>query len=191
MAETPEKTSLKSLTLANVKTLASLEKLLKTEATPQRDKKMLRVLKELEVVNDEAMRNGLSLSAQFIARVKTGRVRPQPPPTANQQRGADHAALMKFHFDHIKGPIADGAAQGAAIKFLLDHYSADVLKECYEALTLDTWRSKVTWITVKSEIGNWLARGKRNAPANATKADRSVEAARQAAMEFRNGTGDQ
>lgn len=189
MVETPEKTSLKLLTLGNVKTLAAMERLLKTEATPQRDKKMLRVLKELEVVNDEAMRNGLSLSAQYIARVKTGRVRPQPPPTADQQRGTDHTALMKFHFDHIKGPIADGAAQGAAIKFLLDHYSADVLKECYEALTHDTWRSKVTWTTVRSEIGNWLARGKRNSPGTTTKADRSVEAAKQAAAEFRNGSG--
>lgn len=183
--ETTEKTSLRTLTLANVKTIATIEKLLKTEATPQRDKKILRALKELEVFNDEAMRKGLDASAQFIARAKTGRIRAEPKPTVNQQRGADHAALMKFHFDHIKGPIADGAAQGAAIRWLLDNYSVDVIKQCYEFQLTEKWRGgKVSWLTVKSGIGTWL----NNPRASTSKADSSIAAATEVAAEFRNGS---
>lgn len=185
MIESPSQTSLKTLTLANIKTIAAIEKLLKTEATPQRDKKIIRALKELEVLNDEALRIGLNASAQFIARAKTGRVRPEQKPTVDQQRGSDHRDLMKFHFDHIKGPIADGAAQGSALKWLLEHYSPDVLKQCYSFQTTEAWRGgRVSWLSVKSEIGKWL----NNPRQSASKADSSIDAARQVAAEFRNGS---
>mgnify|MGYP003579487831 CR=1 FL=1 len=162
MIESPAHTSLKTLTLATIKTIAVIEKLLKTGATPQRDKKITRALKELEVLNDEAMRVGLNQSAQFIARAKTGRVRPEQKPTVDQQRGNDHRDLMKFHFEHIKGPIADGAAQGAALKWLLEHFSPDVLKQCYTHQLTEKWRGRVSWTTVKSDIGKWLANAERN-----------------------------
>lgn len=182
MIESPAQTSLKTLTLATIKTIAAIEKLLKTEATPQRDKKITRALKELEVLNDEAMRVGLNQSAQFIARAKTGRVRPEQKPTVDQQRGADHRALMQFHFDHIKGPIADGAAQGAAVKWLLEHFSVEALKAEYEAQAREAWRSRVSWISVKSDIG------KRRSSPGASKQNASVEAAKRVAESFRNGS---
>ena len=175
MIESPSKTSLKTLTLATIKTIAAIEKLLKTEATPQRDKKIIRALKELEVNNDEAMRVGLNQSAQFIARAKTGRVRPEQKPTVDQQRGAAHRELMKFHFEHIKGPIADGAAQGAALKWLLGNYSEEVIKKCYEFQTTESWRGKVSWISVKSDIGGWLARNGKDTPARALSASERNE----------------
>lgn len=184
MIETPAQKSLKTLTLANIRAIATIEKLLKTEATPQRDKKITRALKEIEVHNDEAMRVGLNASAQFIARAKTGRVRAEPKPSVDQQRSADHRALMQFHFEHIKGPIADGAAQGAAVKWLLEHYSSEVVKQCYEFQTTEKWRGKVSWISVKSDIGSWLNNPRRSA----SKADASIDAARDVAAEFRNGT---
>ena len=164
MIESPAHTSLKTLTLATIKTIAAIEKLLKTGATPQRDKKITRALKELEVLNDEAMRVGLNQSAQFIARAKTGRIKAQPPPSVDQQRNGYHSELMRFHHDHIKGPIGDGAAQGAALKWLLEHYSPDMLKKCYEYQLNENWRGKVSWTSVKSDIGGWLARNGQDTP---------------------------
>ena len=176
MTDSPEKSSLRNLTLITVKALSALNRLLQQEATPQRDKKMLRLVKELEVNNDEAMRVGLSLSAQYIARVKTGRIRPAAPiATVDQKRGNDHSALMKFHFDHIKGPIADGAAQGAALKFLLDNYSAEVVRKCYEYQLSENWRGKVSWLSVKSDIGGWLARNGQDTPTRALSASERNE----------------
>lgn len=185
MIESPSQISLKTLTLETVKTIARIEKLLTDEASPQRDKKIRQALKELEVHNDEAMRVGLNQTAQFIARAKTGRVRPQQPPNKDQQRGIDHRTLMQFHFEHIKGPIADGAAQGAAIKWLLEHYAPEILRKCYEFQLTENWRQgRVSWTTVKRDIGTWL----NNPRASATKSDTSVDAAKQVAAEFRNGT---
>jgi len=190
MTDSPERASLQILATTLQKALNALKKTMAQEHCPKRDKKICRIMAEVELVNDEAMRKGLNFSNGYIARLKTGRISAQQiTPAQSSTNGNAHSELMRFHHQHIKGPIGDGAVQGAAIKFLLEHYSADTLKECYEALTLDTWRSKVAWTTVRSEIGNWLARGKRNSPGTATKADRSVEAAKQAAAEFRNGTG--
>lgn len=69
-----------------------------------------------------------------------------------------HSRLMEFHSLHLKGPIPDGGAQGAAIKWLLASYKPETCETCYESLLNDKWRSKVSWLTVKSEIGSWLTR---------------------------------
>lgn len=69
-----------------------------------------------------------------------------------------HARLLEFHAQHLKGPIPDGAAQGGAVKWLLEHYAADSCIACYESFLGDDWRAKVSWLTVKSEIGSWLSR---------------------------------
>lgn len=69
-----------------------------------------------------------------------------------------YAELMDFHSIHIKGPIPDGAAQGGAIKWLLGAYNPAVIKLCYESQLGETWRARVSWLTVKSEIGRWLSR---------------------------------
>lgn len=147
--------SLKALTVSVVRAINRVNETLKLEHGPKRDKKIRQLLTELDVCNDEAMRVGLNFTPQYIARLKTGRAprstpTPQPP---DQQRGKDHGELMKFHFDHIRGPIADGAAQGAAIKWLLDNFSVDALKQEYEAQINEQWRDRVSWISVKRDIG--------------------------------------
>jgi hypothetical protein len=175
MDESPEKIALKTLTLCTVKALSKIEKLLNEAPDKKRDKKIQRIIKELEVCNDEAMRIGLQMTAQHIARAKTGRMSLPSAPSVDQQRGSAHRDLMKFHFEHIKGPIADGAAQGAALKFLLDNYSEEVIKKCYEFQTTETWRGKVSWISVRSDIGGWLARNGQNTPTRSLSASERNE----------------
>lgn len=162
MADSAEKTALAALTLNVVRTVGKLNKALLTEASPKRDKQMRQLLTELEVWNDEAMRNGLHLTPQHIARVKTGRVRTAPEPSVDQKRGNDHTALMRFHFDHIKGPIADGGAQGAALKWLLESFSPEALKAEYELQLTEKWRGRVSWLSVKTDIGKRKEHGQSN-----------------------------
>jgi len=188
MGESPERASLQILATTLQKALNALKKAMAQEHGPKRDKKINRIMAEVELVNDEAMRKGLNFSNGYIAKLKTGRISAQQitPPESNGNGGA-HRELMKFHHDHITGPIGDAGAQAAVLKYLLERYAVEILKECYEALNGETWRDRFRgWLTVKSEIGQWMARGKRSVT---TKADRSVEAAKQAAAEFRNGTG--
>jgi hypothetical protein len=69
-----------------------------------------------------------------------------------------HSRLMDFHNQHIAGPIPDPKAQGAAINWLLATYKPEVCEACYSDLLKDKWRARVTWQSVKSEIGSWLSR---------------------------------
>jgi len=73
-----------------------------------------------------------------------------------------HALLMDFHNNHLAGPMPDGQAQGAALKWLLQHYSRDTLIACYESQLTERWRAKVNWMTVKSDIGQWITRNGNN-----------------------------
>lgn len=86
---------------------------------------------------------------------------PEPPgkePTAHQQ-------MMKALRDET-GPIPDGGAQGKAVSWLLQNYTAGecvtVLKELLaESSISGGWRKgRVSWLNVKSEIGTRLRRGK-------------------------------
>lgn len=89
-----------------------------------------------------------------------------------------HALLMDFHNDHLAGPIPDAAAQGGALKWLLVSYAPTVLRECYEYQLGEGWRSKVSWLTVKTDIGNWITRngnGKNNELRRPTAAERNGE----------------
>lgn len=184
MNDSPEKNVLRTLTLCTVKALAKIEKLLLEAPDKKRDKKIQRITKELEVSNDEAMRNGLQMTAQYIAGVKTGRASKSGP--IDPQRGADHKALMQFHHDHLQGGIPDGAAQAGALKWLLNNYSPEQLKKEYELQLKQEWRHKVNWITVKLDIGSSIFRN-RNLHV-VSKSDRSIENAKQVAAEFRNGS---
>lgn len=176
MSDSPERSSLQTLATTLQKALNALKKTMVQEHGPKRDKKILRIMAEVELVNDEAMRNGLRFTNGYIAKLKTGRITSQQiTPASPSNNGNAHAALMKFHFDHIKGPIADGAAQGAAIKFLLEHYAVDVLKKCYEFQLTESWRGKISWISVKSDIGGWLARNGQDTPTRALSASERNE----------------
>lgn len=67
-----------------------------------------------------------------------------------------HSRLMEFHNSQLAGPIPDPVAQGAAISWLLASYKPEACEACYSDLLRDTWRAKVSWLIVKSEIGAWL-----------------------------------
>ena len=176
MTDSPERSALQTLATTLQKALNALKKTMVQEAGPKRDKKILRIMAEIELVNDEAMRKGLSFTNGYIAKLKTGRISAQQitPPESNGNGGA-HRELMKFHHDHIKGPIGDGVVQGAALKFLLENYSPEVLKKCYEYQLTETWRGRVSWISVKSDIGGWLARNGQNTPTRALSASERNE----------------
>lgn len=196
MTDSSERSSLQTLATTLQKALNALKKTMAEEFSPKRDKKIQRILTEVELVNDEAMRAGLRFTNGYIAKLKTGRISAQQitPPQANGN-GYAHSELMKFHFEHIKGGIGDGAAQGAALKWLLNQYSPDVLKQCYEFQTTEHWRNRVSWISVKSDIGKWLARNGQNTPTRALSASerneqqliRNIESVGQLR---RSGTGD-
>lgn len=195
MSEVPERSSLQTLATTLQKALNALKKAMVEEFSPKRDKKILRILTEVELVNDEAMRTGLQFTNGYIAKLKTGRITAQQItlPQANGN-GPAHSELMKFHFEHIKGGIGDGAAQGAALKWLLSQYAPEALKECYEFQTTEHWRNRVSWISVKSDIGKWLAQNGQNKPSRSLSASerneqqliRNIESVRNL---HRSGTG--
>jgi hypothetical protein len=70
-----------------------------------------------------------------------------------------HSRLMDFLSLKI-GHIPNGAKEGKAVKWLISHgYDPVQCEDCYEFLAAETWRtSAVTWTTVQSNIGSWLAR---------------------------------
>lgn len=77
---------------------------------------------------------------------------------------SDHERLMAHHATRLGRPIPDGGAQGAAIKWLLKHYSPS---EClgyydYQVCQLQVnggWRDSVSWLTVKTKIAEWVNAG--------------------------------
>jgi len=80
-----------------------------------------------------------------------------------------HKTLMA-HLVEKTGPIPDGAAQGQAVAWLLNQkYSADDCRACLEFLLAQEWRTcRVSWLTVKKEIGVWKSKQKPNGGPNAS-----------------------
>jgi hypothetical protein len=71
---------------------------------------------------------------------------------------SDHQKLMA-ELHNRSGPISDGGAQGKAIKWLLSHYDAETCIRCLGSLKSEDWRkTRVSWLTVEKEIGDWLLR---------------------------------
>lgn len=70
-----------------------------------------------------------------------------------------HSRMMQA-LQERTGAISDGAAQGKAIKWLLEHgYNEQQAVECLDALRSEEWRTtRVSWLTVQKEIGDWLSR---------------------------------
>jgi uncharacterized protein YdaU (DUF1376 family) len=73
----------------------------------------------------------------------------------------DHKRLMSALQERF-GAISDGAAQGKAAKWILEHgYTVEQSIECLDALRTEDWRQgRVSWLNVQKEIGSWLARQK-------------------------------
>lgn len=80
-----------------------------------------------------------------------------------------HARLMDFQ-QMRTGPIANGARDGKAAKWLLDHgYDPLQCEQCFDYLLSQTWRtSPVSWITVQTNIGPWLNGHGNGKPKNTT-----------------------
>lgn len=83
--------------------------------------------------------------------------KPPKKPVATPVNHSDHQRLMAWCAAKT-GPIPDGAAQGKAVKWLLEHYAADDCEACWTWLANQSWRqTRISWLTVKSEIGAWKA----------------------------------
>lgn len=70
-----------------------------------------------------------------------------------------HARLMDFQ-QLRTGPIANGARDGKAAKWLLEHgYDPVECEGCFDFLMAQEWRSSaVSWQTVQTNIGAWVSR---------------------------------
>lgn len=68
--------------------------------------------------------------------------------------------------DHLQvryGSIANGAKEGKAVKWLLEHYDPVECIECFDFLAAEPWRTaQVSWVTVSSHIGAFLNKGNGN-----------------------------
>lgn len=176
----PAQIQLKKLTLENAKTIATIKKLLAEEAAPQRDKKILKVLTVLEVHTDEAMRVGLNASAQFIAQAKTGRVRTttaKASSSAEPRVQSPFSQLMEHHAKQfVDRRIPDAAAQGSAIKYILESFTPELaIKKYNQQLEESQGRFRVSWLTVRKDIGRMQTNGVRPLDASERNAARSTE----------------
>lgn len=74
-------------------------------------------------------------------------------------------ALYSFHKKRLNGVVADFAAQNTAICWLFDNgFNPDDCLALYAEQVKESkpngWRSKVSWLTVKGEIADWVSQGK-------------------------------
>jgi hypothetical protein len=109
-------------------------------------------------VTDEK-RNGNAPSSSSVSSSKK-----EPALRAVESPSSESHKRLMAELQNRDGPISDGAAQGQAVKWLLEHdYGEAVCVECLDALRSEDWRKgRVSWLNVKKEIGAWLS--KRKAP---------------------------
>jgi hypothetical protein len=74
-------------------------------------------------------------------------------------------ALFSYHKKRLNDKVADHAAQNAAICWLFDNdFSRDdclvLYGEQMKELKPNGWRWKVSWLTVKQDIADWVSQGK-------------------------------
>lgn len=95
-------------------------------------------------------------------------------PLDNKNRA--HARLMAYHAGHIEGDIPNPAAQGNAVKWLLERYSPEQCESVYAEIRAEDWRTTpVTWLTVRKEIGDRLRRASSARPTVTDRAAREAE----------------
>lgn len=172
-----QKECLQELTKLVCKSINLLNDALKEDDRSKREKKSGRALKELELVNDEAMRSGLGMSVNQILQQKTrshnSSKSPKPAKSTEPKELTPFQQLMAHHAKHLAGPVPDGAAQGAAIKWILQNFTPDLAIRKYDSQLDERWREgKVSWLTVKQEIGRLQTNGSRQADGAERNADR-------------------
>lgn len=168
------KECLEGLTKEVCKTINLLTEGLKEDDRSKREKKCGRALKEIELVNDEAMRNGLGLSFRQIAQQKTrSRGASKSAKVAEPRAKTPFQQLMDHHAKHVVGPIPDGGAQGSAIKWILQSFTPELAISRYDAQLQEAWRQgRVSWLTVKQEIGRIQPNATRATDSTERNADR-------------------
>lgn len=169
-----QKEQLSELTKEVCKTLNIINEALKDEDKGKREKKCGRALKEIELVNDEAMRVGLGLSVRQIAQLKTrSRGSSNKHKTTEPREKTPFQVLMDHHAKNVVGPIPDGGAQGSAIKWLLQSFTPELAIKKYDELLREPWRhGRVSWLTVRQEIGRIQTNGTRQTDSTERNADR-------------------
>jgi len=149
---------LAELTKCVCRTINQINEALDESDPKRRERRTTRILKELELVNDEAMRNGLDMSIRQITQQKTrsrGSSSRQRPASTEPRVLTPFHQLMAHHAKNIVGPIPDPGAQGAAIKWILQHFTPELAIKTYDAQLADPWWSqrRVSWLSVKQQIG--------------------------------------
>jgi hypothetical protein len=165
MEESPERQALETLTVLVAITVSSLNRLRLEEVSPQREKRITAIVNQLEVHNYDAMRFGLNRSAEYIARLKTGRgsrSKTRKPRDATAPKvEAPHQQLMAHHNNHVVGGIPDGGAQGKAIKWILERFAPEFAIAKYDQQLQDSQgRYRVSWLTVQKDIGRIQPNGR-------------------------------
>jgi hypothetical protein len=87
------------------------------------------------------------------ARAK-GSYKPKPKPEPCSIH-CDLMALMKERTGKIPNPVKEAAA----LDWLIENYTPEQIRRCFNFYLGETWRtSATTWEMVKSQIGQWLSR---------------------------------
>lgn len=112
---------------------------------------------------------GVSNESQGVSPADTGGVSPRDTEerTIDQEvtnkEISPHSRMMDF-LQMRYGPIANGAKEGRAIKWLLEHgYDPVQCEACFDFLAAQDWRTaQVSWVTVQTNIGSFLNGGNGN-----------------------------
>lgn len=178
MDDSPERKCLRQLTLTIAKNVNALNALLQEQSSQDRDNRMRACVNQLEIHNFDAMRFGLNLSADYIARLKTGRLPKTSKPKEKQSKPkppsderSKHPAIQAFR--SLRGKYPNKDVWDLVISVLGAEPDVIRLKRCWLA-----WRAK----NFSSENLGWLVDWYVNGvpanghTANVSKADLSVQA---------------
>lgn len=167
--------SLKTLTLAVRKHLQRITDALSEPDLGKREKTINRLMKALEVANDAAMIAGLGLSYAKVAQLKSANLKTRPP-SEHTKETSPHHDLIRFAEQKACGSLPNYAAAAACIKWLLEAgYDPLEIKDCWNELGQQQWRTSVTIFTVKNEIGIWKT-SRANKPQDQTRVGQTLRA---------------
>jgi hypothetical protein len=167
--------SLETLTRAVRKHLQRLTDALNETDIVKREKAIPRLMKMLELANDEAMLKGLGLSYAKVAQLKSANLRAKPK-SEHTKESSPHHELIRFAEQKACGSLPSYPAVAACVKWILEAgFDSLEVKDCWNDLEREEWRGAVTIFVVKNNIGAWKMR-RVNRPLIDTKVDRTLRA---------------